>query len=581
MKKLLFLFILVPLLVFAQKTTQDSLRKDAFFQQDSTKVKAPPTGKIKLVHADSTNVNADLYEGNPFFEGHVKMLHEGSAFKSDLVILYQKENFARAIGNVDITNPDGTHLTAEAAEYDGNTQRAIAMGNVVLTDPEQTIKTDTLYYDKAKGTAYFKDGGVIIVHRDNSIINTQEATYFVDEQRIVFNDNYRISSPDYITDGKNVNYLRGKGIAYFQGPTTVTNKKNPGNFVYTEKGRYNMNTKEVFLKKNSYIHYNDKLLSGDDMYFNQKTGFGTATGNVKLDDPNEKRLILGGYGEIYEKQDSAVITQKPYAIKIFEKDSLYIGAEKIIAYQKMDSVSGKKKSFLRAFHQARMYKTNAQGRADSIAYNETDGVMHFLGKPIFWSGVKQITGDTIRAYTTPDFERMDSIYVTGNAFAISKADSLNRRDEFNQVKGREMMAYFKDNKLSEAHVVGNAVSILYIDNQDAKTKKKERIGINFSTCGEIIVEFTKQKVNSISCNIGALSDTYPMSMVSKEKRFFENFNWNTKDRLRRWQDIFLDTPNYPETQYISENKFYKAQQEITRQIEAAKKPKVPKREKKE
>lgn len=61
-----------------------------------------------------------------------------------------------------------------------------------------------------------------------------------------------------------------------------------------------MNSKEVYLKKNSRIHYNGKILTGDDMYFNQITGFGKAIGNVKLDDPAENRYILGGYGEIYE-----------------------------------------------------------------------------------------------------------------------------------------------------------------------------------------------------------------------------------------------------------------------------------------
>jgi lipopolysaccharide assembly outer membrane protein LptD (OstA) len=55
-----------------------------------------------------------------------------------------------------------------------------------------------------------------------------------------------------------------------------------------------METKEAFLNKNSKIFYNDKILTGDDMYFNQITGFGKATGNVKLDDPKERRYIKGG-----------------------------------------------------------------------------------------------------------------------------------------------------------------------------------------------------------------------------------------------------------------------------------------------
>ena len=45
-------------------------------------------------------------------------------------------------------------------EHDGNTQRGIARGKVVLIDAKQTISTDVLYYDRVKNTiAYFNSGG--------------------------------------------------------------------------------------------------------------------------------------------------------------------------------------------------------------------------------------------------------------------------------------------------------------------------------------------------------------------------------------------------------------------------------------
>lgn len=44
-----------------------------------------------------------------------------------------------------------------------------------------------------------------------------------------------------------------------------------------------------------------------------------------------------------------------------------------------------------------MFKSNAQARADSLSFNETDGELHLNRKPILWSG-KQVTGDTIKVY---------------------------------------------------------------------------------------------------------------------------------------------------------------------------------------
>ena len=59
---------------------------------------------------------------------------------ADEVILYQEENFVKAFGNVKLQNADGSIITADEMEYDGNTERGIARKNVVLTDPKQTIK---------------------------------------------------------------------------------------------------------------------------------------------------------------------------------------------------------------------------------------------------------------------------------------------------------------------------------------------------------------------------------------------------------------------------------------------------------
>lgn len=56
-----------------------------------------------------------------------------------------------------------------------------------------------------------------------------------------------------------------------------------------------------------------------------------------------------------------------------------------------------------------------------------------------------------------------------------------------------MTIYFQEGQLKEARVKGNAQAITYADNQDEKTKKVDRIGIAYSTCGEIITESEEKK----------------------------------------------------------------------------------------
>lgn len=575
MRIALFLLLFISTLSFAQDKIH--VKRDPYLQApvQSTPVQVRPEDKVKIIHADEIKKNPEKYNGNQYFIGNVQIEHQGSILTADEVVLYNEENFVKAIGNTRLQNTDGSVITAGEMEYDANTQKGVARKNVVLTDPKQTIKTDILYYDRLANQAYFNTGGTI--SDGQNVTYAKVGTYFLNTRVVDLTGNVKIETPQYTIEGPNIKQNQNTKIADFLGPTTITSKTNPRNRIYTEKGTYKMDSKEAYLTKNSRIFYNEKILTGDDMYYNQISGFGKATGNVTLDDPKEKRYIKGGYGEIFEKKDSAMMTKNPYAVKVMEKDSIYFAAEKIISYQRPDSLDIKvKKSYLRAFKKARIYKSNAQGRADSIAFNETDGIMHMYTNPILWSGEKQVTGDKVEAYFNTKTEDIDSLKVIGNAFAISKVDSLNLKDEFNQVKGKFMTVYYENNAIKEARVVGNAQSIVYVDDTDQETKKPERIGITLSTCGIIGALFEERALQIISCSIGAVSDTYPMSMIEPSKRKFPDFNWNTKDRIRKWQDILVDTPNNEEIQYTADNELYdKAQKAIDdeKAKEEAKKPK--------
>ena len=565
MTRFLLLFLLFCVQLTAQIPQPKPAAKDPFFSQTPTPA-TDPGQKVKHIHSDRFGKDPSKYDGNIYFDGNVQFEHQGSYLNADLVILYEAQNFVRAIGNVRLQNPDGSVITANEMEYDGNSERGIARKNVLLQDPAQTIKTELLYYDRRQNLAYFNTGGTIT--RQGSTMYTRSATYDIASRMIDFTGNVKIENADYIVDGTNIKQNQNTNTAEFFGPTTITSRSNPKNYVYTEQGRYLMNQKEVLLNKNSRIHYNDKILTGEKMYYNQITGFGRAEGKVLLRDPLQKRYLVGDYGEIYEHKDSAMVRGNAYAVKILEKDSMYFSANKIITYQRADSTAIKK-SFLQAYNRSRFYKSNAQARADSITFNETDGILHLFDNPVLWSGERQVTGDKIEAYFDTQNEFIDSLKVINNAMAISKVDSLNLKDEFNQVKGKLMTVYYEQNEVKLAKVIGNAEAITYADDEDSKTGKNERIGVALSSCGIIEAMFEGRQVQIISCNIGARTNIHPMSKISDEQRFLRNFNWNTKDRIRKWQDILVDTPNYEEIKYTSDNPLYEAAQAEAHNARAA------------
>lgn len=580
MKHFFLIILLFSTIAFAQVTKP--VQRDPYLQNpiQNQPQKSKPEDQIHIKNADEIKKDPTKYDGNRFFLGNVVLEHKGSVLSADEVIIYDQENFVKAIGNVKLQNADGSVITAKEMEYDANTQKGVARGNVVLNDSKGTIiKTETLYYDRLSNLAYYNTGGTI--SDGKSVTYSKSATYNLASRTINLTDNVKIEDKDYILEGRNVVQNQITNIVDINGYTVITNRRNPKNRVITEKGTYNLNTKEAHLNKNSKIYYNDKILTGDRMYFNEITGFGTATGNVTLDDPLERRYVKGGYGEIFQKKDSAMITKNPYAVKILEKDSIYFASQKIITFQKPDLDDPKiKKSFIRAFRKARIYKSNAQARADSISFNETDGVMHLFVKPILWSGEKQVTGDKIEIFFNTKNENIDSMKVIGNAMAISKVDSLNMKDEFNQVKGKLINVYYEGKDIKDVQVVGNAQAITYADDFDEKTNENQRIGITLSSCGIIGAMFDDKQLQILSCTVGVQSATYPMSKIAPDQKKFKDFNWNTKDRIRKWQDILVDSPDYETIVYTPEDTLYNKVQEEKEKERAKEEAKKPKRVKK-
>lgn len=525
----------------------------------------PPKKKIKHLHSDVIKSTPERFQGNQFAYGNVGFEHERTKLYSDSAVYYMKENFFRAWSNVRIVN-DTMNMRSDSLEYDGNlsiakafgnvhmkdpksemfadyveynreTEFIIASGNVVLVDPTQRVETPYLTYDRRTGIAY-TDKGAIIRGSDGTVTHTQILQYDTRTKTIDFNQNTRIETKDYIIDSHKMRMNQQTGETEFLANSRVTSRENPRDNIYMPEGGgiFNRKTGEAFLNKRSIVYREGKELHGDKMYFNDKTGFGWARGNVLMDDPEEQRFIRGEYAEAHRDMDSAFVTGNAYAVKAFTEDSLYFHADTIMAVQRKDSTR-----VLKAYYNARFFKSNAQGKSDSVFYNETIGLLKSFRDPIMWSGDQQITGDTIYLYNNPQLEVLDSVRIFNNAFAVAKVDSLNDK-EFNQVKGKFMTGYFLNNSLNLVEVHENAQSVTFVDDEDEETLEKERIGINLSDCGIIEAEINGKNVDVLSCRIQANSKLYPDSKLPETARYLKDFRWRGDERMLRWQDIFIKVP---------------------------------------
>ena len=525
----------------------------------------PEKPRLNLKNFDLMERNRTDYEGNQLIHGNVVLEYNGDILYCDSAVYYQNKNQAIVWSNVRLVSKDKT-ITAHKMEYDANTttakawknvkfvdntssvdadfmeynrttEIAHALGNVVVRSPKSNIDTNEIFYNQKSGVVTVP-GNYKTIDSDGTIVEGKDVVYNLKDNGAVFNSEVFITSKDYVIYSRKMSTSDNTGLTTFRDYSKITSRKDPSQYVITTDGDMNQKTGEAVLRKNSEVYYKGKKLTAETIHFNEKTGYGKAIKNVFIDDPEQKMFVRGDFAEAFRDKDSVYITKNAYAVKAFEKDSLYIHADTLLAVRRKDKDST---TLVRAFRNARFYKSNINGKTDSLVYNRTNGEVEFHRDPLLFSGENQLSGKFIKLYTNPKTNKMDSINILENAFAISKVDSL-KDNEFNQIKGKDMTAIFYNDEIDFLRVVGNAVALSYMDDTDQKTKKKERYGIDITYCGIIEADIVSRELELLACSVKANGKTYPESLFPEELRYLPDFKWRFAESLKHWRDIFITKP---------------------------------------
>ncbi|KRD10058.1 OstA-like protein [Flavobacterium sp. Root901] len=522
MKKLLF-FIFCLLLLSVPNISA----------QASKNAQAPK--KINIEHSDFLDVDQVLVPDGILLTGNVKVNHDGVVLTCNKAYYFQKENYLKAFGNVQLVQGDTLFLNSKYAEYSGNIKKAFATGNAVMTSPDATLQTDTINFDRNTQEVFYNTKGTI-VNKDNTLVS-KSGKYFVAEKKFQFLTEVTITNPKYVIKSNHLDYYSNSGHTYLLGPSTITSK---ANYIYTEKGFYDTKKNLAHFLRKSYIKYDDRLIEGDSLFYNRNTEFASATRNVKITDSINKGLVKGHYAEIYKLKDSMFVTKRAVAINLVENDSVYIHGQKLM-------VTGKEgERILRAFKNVRFYKTDMSGKCDSIHSNSKTALTKLIGNPILWNGDSQITGDVMHLIGDNNTKKLDSLKVINNTFLISK-DTLGTG--YNQVKGLNLFGKFKEGKLHDVDVVKNT-EVVYFMRNDAN----ELIGINKNVSSKINLILENNAVETITFFNRVDGDIFPEEDLPENARKLRGFVWRGDERIKSKDDIFTDEENEMNDKLIKEGK---------------------------
>ena len=486
--------------------------------------KRPEGERVYLLHADE--LRYDMFGRNPdaqIVKGKVSFMHQGGHLTCDSAYFYQGTNSVKAFGHVHYRQGDTLSLTCERAEYDGMMQMMHARRNVVLHHRRQTLKTDSLDFDRLYNMANFFDGGTLIDGKDRLVSDWGEYHTETREAKFVFNVKLR-SGKDVVTTDT-LYYDVPTSTAHMVGPSKIVSGSS---VVHTADGYYDTKTDKAKLFGRSTLVDKDKSITGDSLYY-VKNGESTGYGNVVYVDKRNKNSLTCNYLRYNEKTGMGFASKRPVAIDYSQKDTLWMHSDTMRIYTfniNTDSVYRK----VHAYPHVRAFRNDMQAICDSLVFNSKDSCMTMYKDPVIWNANRQMLGEEIRAYMADSTIRF--AHVIGQALSIEQMpDSVH----YNQITSSEMKSYFEKGEMKMTEAIGNVQTVYYMTND----KDSSLVGLNYLETDTMRMYLgAARKLDKIWTN-KFTSTMYPITQVPPAKYKLPNFAWFEDLRPTDKNDIFV------------------------------------------
>ena len=429
----------------------------------------------------------------------------------DSAYLDKLTNSAEAFGHVNIIDSeDFLDVKSDYMRYDGNTRIAQLRENVILKDSTGVLYTDYLDFDRDNNTGYYEKGGRLVDAIND--LYSKSGLYFPKQKLAHFYDSVRVVNEDFELSSDTLFYSTLSQTSQTIGYTKAITPQN--DTLISKRGLiYNSIIKyaKVFqgeLRSKDYIIKGDTLLA-DDLNQNYQ-----AHQNVELYSVEDSLTIYGQKGIYNKAKEYGLVYENAYLRKMVQGDSLFIQADTLFSQQK-ETASGK---YLLAYHNAKLYKSNFQGKADSVSYNFSDSTIYMYNDPIIWAEDSQISADSLNIEIKEN--AVDKMILRQESFVISQ-DTLGN---FNQIRGRKMDVYFKQGNISKTNILGNGESIYYVQEKPGVTS------MNKMKCSNMAIYFENNFVSELRAYKEIDGRLIPPVEILTPEKTLRGFKWRVDEK---------------------------------------------------
>ncbi len=441
---------------------------------------------------------------------NVVFTQEGTTVYCDSSLFFPALNKMEAFGNVKIID-DSVTITADRLVYEGNARKSRLRDNVIYRSGTRTLYTDFLDYELDTKIGQFYESGRLV--DETNTLTSQTGIFFSRQSLAIFRENVVLVSPEYTLKSDTLRYNTQTKVAVTPGPTQIITPD--GVRVDALGGEY-LTERKITEFVDGEVETQDYILEGDELYLDDLSQIYTAEGNVKMTAKTRDVIIIGDEGLHYKQLGMSKIYGRPVMKKLMQQDTFYLTADTLYAIE--SEIESEKR--ILAYHNVKMFRVNLQGKADSIAYFLADSMIHLYDDPILWTESSQITADSINILVANNV--IDKMFLNRNSF-ISSLDSLKN---YNQIKGRKMVAQFANNSVSKINVNGNGESIYYLLDEGDSIM----MGLNKMICSDMLINFNQNEIKDITFYKQPEARLIPPHEIKTEDTRLDGFSWRIEER---------------------------------------------------
>ncbi|MDR1593860.1 MAG: hypothetical protein LBS43_05170 [Prevotellaceae bacterium] len=554
--------------------------------------KANVTGRIvHLIDSSSTlrttEVDFDTRTEIGYFEHEGTIVDSFRTLESQKGYYYAKTKEFEFIGQVQSDTKDYV-LQSDSMTYNSNTKIFTFFSNTHIWSGNGYLYCDKGWYDSDKSIMFF--------HRNS---------YMLSSKQEIFAD-----SIYYENEGK-------KGQLYSNAQVTDTAQKT---IFLADFADFDMNTEDFLMRRNpSIIMYDDKdsvFLRGDTLSSVTRTMKIPVTVNDSVIASQSDSVIASQNDSVIVSQKDSVIVSQRDSVIVSKSDSI-IATEKIVIpvdtmlaisitdtispdttqvtlhpsqfstlnsqfsikdtthpsqfstlnsqFSTLDSQFPIKDTTqyvdstykeLFALKRAKLYRHDFQVKSDSMYFNNIDSIWRIYRDPVLWNGKKmQITSDSMKFYMING--EMKYADFNGNAMVVVPEGDPDSTIYFNQVKSKNMKAYFSNRQLTVFEAIGNAQTLAFSLN-DFTMNRTESAGFK--------INFESGKARRIAYYDNVTGNNNPLFLVREDEIKLPGYRWEIDLRPKSGAEVLnrilrpsertvresIPKPSFPITKRIDE-----------------------------